>query len=129
MTAKVKKLQNVYLATRDVAAQSAFYESVLGLPLKFRDGDRWVQYNTGDAGGAGFSIACLEEAKPAESGAVLVFEVDDFDGIEASVKQAGGEVTGIRDMGSHGAVLSMRDPEGNIVQMFRRAPKADGDKS
>jgi catechol-2,3-dioxygenase len=25
-------------------------------------------------------------------------------------------------MGSHGAVLSLRDPEGNIVQLFRRAP-------
>lgn len=124
MTAKVKKLQNVYLVARDVAAQSAFYESVLGLPLKFRDGERWVQYTTGEGAVTGFSLACLDEAKPAESGAVLVFEVEDFDGIEASVKEAGGEVTGIRDMGSHGAVLSMRDPEGNIVQMFRRAPKA-----
>jgi predicted enzyme related to lactoylglutathione lyase len=125
MTAKVKKLQNVYLAARNVAAQSAFYDSVLGLPLKFRDGDRWVQYTTGEGGNTGFSLACLDEAKPAESGAVLVFEVEDFDGVETQVAQAGGEVTGIRDMGSHGAVLSLRDPEGNIVQMFRRAPKAD----
>jgi predicted enzyme related to lactoylglutathione lyase len=125
MSARVKKLQNVYLVARDVAAQSAFYETVLGLPLKFRDGERWVQYQTGEAGSTGFSLACLDEAKPADAGAVLVFEVEDFDGIEATVKAAGGAVTGIRDMGSHGAVLSMRDPEGNIVQMFRRAPKAD----
>lgn len=124
MTAKVKRLQNVYLAAHDVAAQSAFYESVLGLPLKFRDADRWVQYTTGEGSSTGFSLACLDEAKPAESGAVLVFEVEDFDGLEAQVAKAGGEVTGIRDMGSHGAVLSLRDPEGNIVQMFRRAPKA-----
>lgn len=124
MNTPVMKLQNVYLVARDVAAQSAFYDAVLGLPLKFRDGERWVQYQTGEAGSTGFSIACLDEAKPAASGAVLVFEVDNFDGIEASVSAAGGEVTGIRDMGSHGAVLSMRDPEGNTVQMFRRAPKA-----
>lgn len=125
MTATVKRLQNVYLAARDVGAQSAFYEAVLGLPLKFRDGDRWVQYQTGEAGGTGFSLACLEEASPATSGAVLVFEVQDFDGVQALVQHAGGEVTGMRDMGSHGAVLSMRDPEGNTVQLFRRAPQAD----
>lgn len=125
MTATVKKLQNVYLVARDVGAQSAFYETVLGLPLKFRDGDRWVQYQTGEAGSTGFSLACLDEARPATSGAVLVFEVQDFDGVEALVRRAGGEVIGVRDMGSHGAVLSMRDPEGNTVQMFRRAPLVD----
>jgi len=123
MSVKVRKLHNVYLAARDVAAQAAFYEAVLGLPLKFRDGERWLQYGTGE-GSTGFSLASLEESTPAESGAVLVFEVEDFEGVQASVEQAGGEVTGIRDMGSHGAVLSMRDPEGNVVQMFRRAPKA-----
>lgn len=122
MTAKVKKLQNVYLAARDVAAQAVFYEAVFGLTLKFRDGERWVQYQTGDSNTA-FSLACQQEAAPAASGLVLVFEVEDFHGVEESVVAAGGEVAGIRDMGGHGAVLSMRDPEGNIVQMFRRAPK------
>ncbi|HEX7891811.1 MAG TPA: VOC family protein [Ramlibacter sp.] len=120
MSSKAKRLQNVYLVARDVAAQSAFYERVLGLPAKFRDGTRWAQY---DAGGPGFAIACAEEARPAENGAVLVFEVDDFEGVEESVVAAGGRVEARRDMGSHGSVLSLSDPEGNIVQMFRRAPK------
>jgi predicted enzyme related to lactoylglutathione lyase len=120
MNSKARRLQNVYLVARDVAAQSAFYENVLGLPLKFRDGERWAQY---DAGGPGFAISCAEEARPAEAGAVLVFEVDRFDGLEEAIVQAGGSVAARRDMGSHGTVLSLRDPEGNIVQMFRRAPK------
>ncbi len=123
MTANVKKLQNVYLVARNVAALATFYENVLGLALKFRDGERWVQYQT-DNSGTGFSLACQEEALPAVSGAVLVFEVDDFAGVEASVEQAGGEVIGIRDMGSHGAVLSIQDLEGNIVQLFQRPIKA-----
>lgn len=120
MSSKAKRLQNVYLVARDVAAQSAFYERVLGLPAKFRDGARWSQY---DAGGPGFAIACAEEAQPAQGGTVMVFEVDDFDGVEESVTAGGGRIEARRDMGSHGAVLSLRDPEGNIVQMFRRAPK------
>jgi predicted enzyme related to lactoylglutathione lyase len=121
MSGKARRLQNVYLVARDVAAQSSFYEGILGLPLKFRDGERWAQY---DAGGAGFAIACAEEARPAEAGAVMVFEIDDLEGIEESVVGAGGRVEGRRDMGSHGSVLSLRDPEGNIVQMFRRAAKS-----
>jgi hypothetical protein len=32
----------------------------------------------------------------------------------------------LRDMGSHGCVLSLRDPEGNVVQLFKRAPRAAG---
>lgn len=120
MSSKAKRLQNVYLVARDVAAQCAFYEGVLGLPVKFRDGERWAQY---DAGGSAFAISCAEEARPAESGAVMVFEVDDFEGVEESVVRAGGRIEARRDMGSHGAVLSLRDPEGNVVQMFRRAPK------
>jgi predicted enzyme related to lactoylglutathione lyase len=120
MNGKAKRLQNVYLVARDVAAQSAFYERVLGLPAKFRDGDRWAQYA---AGGPGFAIACAEEAKPAQGGTVMVFEVEDFEGVEDAVVAGGGRIEARRDMGSHGAVLSLRDPEGNIVQLFRRAPR------
>lgn len=126
MSQKAKRLQNVYLVARDVPRLSAFYDEVLGLPLKFRDGERWAQYN---AGGTGFSLACPQEAAPATAGAVLVFEVDDFARMAAQVAQAGGEVIATRDMGSHGSVMSLRDPEGNIVQLFRRAAIPQGDSN
>lgn len=118
MSAKVKRLQNVHVAGRNIAALSMFYEQVLGLPLKFRDGDRWVQY---DAGGVGFSLAGPGEAAPSQQGAVAVFEVEDFEGLVARAEASGGQVEGIRDMGSHGSVMSMRDCEGNLIQLFRRA--------
>jgi predicted enzyme related to lactoylglutathione lyase len=50
----------------------------------------------------------------------MVFEVDDFSAVTDRVTAAGGAVLGTRDMGAHGAVLSLRDPEGNIVQLFKR---------
>ncbi|NML47649.1 glyoxalase [Ramlibacter sp. G-1-2-2] len=112
---EVKRLQNVYLVAQRPGELNAFYESALGLKLKFRDGDRWIQY------GAGMALACPEEAAPATSGAVLVFEVDEFDSAKERITAAGGAVLAERDMGSHGAVLSLRDPEGNIVQLFKRA--------
>jgi predicted enzyme related to lactoylglutathione lyase len=51
----------------------------------------------------------------------MVFEVEDFAPAQERIAAAGGQVLGVRDMGSHGAVLSLRDPEGNVVQLFKRA--------
>jgi predicted enzyme related to lactoylglutathione lyase len=114
-----RRLQNVYVAAKQPQQLHDFYTAALGLQLKFNDGDRWFQYGIGNTN---VSLACLEEAAPATSGLVMVFEVDDFDGARERITAAGGQVLGMRDMGSHGAVLSLRDPEGNIVQLFRRAP-------
>ncbi len=114
-----KRVQNVFVVAKEPASLHAFYEGALGLPMKFRDGDRWIQYGVGNTNVA---LACLEEAAPATSGLVMVLEVDDFEGAQERIVAAGGQVLGMRDMGSHGAVLSLRDPEGNIVQLFRRAP-------
>ncbi|KWT84324.1 hypothetical protein APY03_4184 [Variovorax sp. WDL1] len=112
-----KRLQNVFVVAERPAELHAFYESALGLQLKFRDKDRWIQYGVGNTSVA---LACREEALPATSGVVMVFEVDDIAATAERVAAAGGEVLGTRDMGSHGAVLSLRDPEGNIVQLFMR---------
>lgn len=112
------RVQHVYVVAREPGALHAFYESALGLALKFRDGDRWLQYGVGHSNVA---LACAEEAVPATAGLVMVLEVKDFDGATERITAAGGQVLGLRDMGGHGAVLSLRDPEGNIVQLFRKA--------
>ena len=113
-----QRLQNVFVVAERPAELHAFYESALGLKLKFRDQDRWFQYGVGNTSVA---VACKEEAAPATSGLVMVFEVEDFAGAEERIAGAGGQVLGMRDMGAHGAVMSLRDPEGNIVQLFKRA--------
>jgi predicted enzyme related to lactoylglutathione lyase len=112
-----KRLQNVFVVAERPAELHAFYESALGLQLKFRDKDRWIQYGVGNTNVA---LACREEAVPATSGVVMVFEVSDFASTAERVAAAGGEVLASRDMGPHGAVMSLRDPEGNIVQLFKR---------
>ena len=117
-TTPPKRLQNVYVVAVRPAELHAFYESALGLQLKFRDQERWFQYGVGNTSVA---LACREEAAPAKSGLVMVFEVEDFAAAQERIAGAGGEVLGIRDLGAHGAVLSLRDPEGNVVQLFKRA--------
>ena len=119
--ASPKRVQNVFVVAKEPSRLHAFYEGALGLPMKFRDGDRWIQYGVGHTNVA---LACLEEAAPATSGLVMVLEVDDFEGAQERIVAGGGHVLGLRDMGDHGAVLSLRDPEGNLVQLFRRAAPA-----
>ena len=113
-----KRLQNVFVVAQRPAELHAFYTSALGLKLKFSDQDRWIQYAVGNTNVA---LASKEEAAPATSGLVMVFEVGEFDGAQERITAAGGQVLGVRDMGAHGAVLSLRDPEGNLVQLFRPA--------
>ena len=113
-----KRLQNVFVVARKPGELHAFYADALGLPLKFRDQDRWIQYGVGNTNVA---LASPEEAAPASAGLVMVFEVEDFEGAQERISAAGGQVLGVRDMGSHGTVLSLRDPEGNLVQLFKRA--------
>ena len=115
---EVKRLQNVYLVAGDVAGTRAFYERVLGLRPKFSDAERWIQY---DAHGSGFAVGALAEGVAGQAGAVPVFEVQDFADAERLVGEAGGSVEGIRHMGTHGRVLTLRDPAGNAVQLFCRA--------
>lgn len=112
-----KSLQNVFVVAQQPAALHEFYEQALGLELKFRDQDRWIQYRVGRANVA---LACPQESLPATRGVVMVFEVDEFEQAAQRVIAFGAEVLGMRDMGTHGAVLSLRDPEGNIVQLYKR---------
>lgn len=114
----VKRLQNAYLVVGDMDRADAFYRIVLGAQPKFRDADRWSQYSLG---GANFSLSSTGEAPEGFTGCMLVFEVDDLDAVRAQAIAAGGRIEGERDMSSHGRVLTLRDPEGNLLQLFAKA--------
>lgn len=113
----IKKLQNAYYVTRDMDRAVAFYRDALGLALKFRDGERWAQF---DAGGVNFSLSSPEEAAPGAQGAVVILEVDDLDVAQSRLAEQGVAVLDPRDMGAHGRSCAFRDPDGNLVQLFQR---------
>jgi predicted enzyme related to lactoylglutathione lyase len=112
------KLKYGTVCSRDVTRAVRFYTEALGIGLKFQDGERWAQF---DLGGAGLAIASPAEFPVGASGAVLVFEVADLARSTAAVAAAGGTVVEQRDMGSHGRVATVRDPDGNLLQLFARA--------
>lgn len=111
-------MQNVYLVAHDVGRVADFWQRALGLSVRFRDADRWVQLQAGDQA---FAIASLAEGVPGQVGAVPVFEVDDLQAQAAAIVEQGGRVLSTRDMGDHGRVLTFSDPDGNVAQLLRRA--------
>ncbi len=114
----VEKLQNAYYVTGDMERAVGFYRDALGLDLMFQDGEKWTQFK---AGGVNFAMASKEEAADSAVGATIVFEVPDIDAARGAIENAGGEILDLRDMGDHGRTLSIRDPDGNLVQLYQRA--------
>ncbi|MDQ0472118.1 VOC family protein [Labrys wisconsinensis] len=119
---RLPRLQNVFYGVTDMPRARRFYEALFAPALKYADGERWIQY---DAGGSPFALAGAGEAHASMMGAAAVFEVGDLTACEALVSQSGGTVLEARDMGAHGTTLVVRDPEGNVVHLWSRAPRAN----
>jgi predicted enzyme related to lactoylglutathione lyase len=114
----LKRIQSVYYTVKDMDRAVDFYTNVFGMKLKFRDGNKWAQF---DGGNVGVALSSPEESASMEGGAVVAMEVDDMAAYEEKLTGAGATVVQRRDMGSHGKVVAFRDSEGNIVQLFAKA--------
>ena len=117
----VKRIQNAYYVVADMERTVAFYRD-LGLTLKFQDGARWAQF---DVAGAALALSSAEEGAVAPGdGAVVTLEVDDLDATARALGNHGTAIVRpIRDMGPHGRTMAIRDPEGNVIQLYQRASK------
>ncbi len=52
-----------------------------------------------------------------------MFEVESLEAAVVALQSAGAPIqSGVVDMGSHGRILTVRDPAGNPIQLFQRAP-------
>ena len=113
----VLRLQNLSLPARDMERAAAFWSDVMGADLRFRDGGHWAQFSLA---GQNLALAGSRETAPGQNGPAPVFEVDDLDAFSVTIEAGGGAGLETRDMGDHGRVVSCRDPEGNIFQLFQR---------
>jgi predicted enzyme related to lactoylglutathione lyase len=118
------KIKHVYLTASQPARLAEFYAKA-GLTVRFADGERWIQFRTE---GPAFCVSGLEESAAAvSSNAVVVFEVDKIEPVLQRCVDAGATVIApARDMGSHGRVAQIRDPDNNIIQFFEAAEKPTG---
>jgi predicted enzyme related to lactoylglutathione lyase len=104
----------------DLARARKFYEGLLGLkPTDEPTTVPWIEY---DLGNATFALGCYEGWKTSADGAMVAFEVDDFEKSVAELKQAGVPVTfdPMETPICHFAIV--RDPDGNAVMIHKRKP-------
>lgn len=115
----VKKFSSAYYVVKDMDKAVGFYQDILGLNIKFRDGDRWTQF---DVNGVAVALADPSEGTvPPGGGGTVVLEVDDLGEMRDKLTQNGVTVNDIVDMGEHGRYFTAVDPAGNIVQIFARS--------
>ena len=103
---------------KDMAAARRFYEDTLGLKVDMNFQDVWIEY---DIAGGTFAITNMDERHVAGAkGAVVAFEVADFDACVTTLKSKG--VGFVQEPFATPvcrlAVIS--DPDGNDVIIHRR---------
>jgi predicted enzyme related to lactoylglutathione lyase len=114
----VEKVRYTYLVVDDMNAAVAFYRDGLGLKLKFQDGERWSEFDAG--GGTAIALSSRDESGVGVKGPVVVFQVSDAEGLAASLAARGAEILARRDMGAHGCLIALREPSGNVFQLFEK---------
>jgi predicted enzyme related to lactoylglutathione lyase len=115
----IKKFSSAYYVVKNMDRAVTFYQDVLGMNVKFRDGNRWTQF---DVNGVGVALADPSEGTvPPGGGGTVVLEVDSLLETREALVKSGAAVNDIVDMGGHGKYFTVKDPEGNIVQIFARS--------
>jgi catechol 2,3-dioxygenase-like lactoylglutathione lyase family enzyme len=107
----IEKLGNVFYRVSDMDAAVTFYAQVLGLPLKFRDGNNWAAFDV-----AGVTLA-LEGGAP-QGGATVSLRVSDLDQVVATLRQSGARVSEPVD-GPHERRAELTDPAGNTLVLYQ----------
>lgn len=107
---------NVLYPVGDVAQATAFYDSVLGLPVKFQDGERFAAVDAGP-----LSLALAGPAEDVTVGRVAAsFKVDDVEAAVARAREAGATVVHEAERGPHEIRAVVLDPWDNPVVVYKR---------
>ncbi len=116
----IKEIAFTAYPAKDVAGLRKWYEDTLG--LKFNgayEEDGVEQYNEANIGNGYFSLMThkwIEREPGSASG--IVFEVDDIDGVVASLRSKGAEVGDPYETPVC-KIASLNDPEGNKVSLHQ----------
>jgi predicted enzyme related to lactoylglutathione lyase len=107
----------------DMARSRAFYEGVLGLKNTNEPTTvPWIEY---DLGNATLGLGAYPGWTPSRDGAMIAFEVDDFEKAISELKQAGVPVhyDSTETPICHFAIF--RDPDDNALMIHKRKPGND----
>jgi predicted enzyme related to lactoylglutathione lyase len=104
----------------DLARARKFYEGMLGLkPTEEPTTVPWIEYELGNAT---LGLGAYPGWTPSADGAMLAFEVDDFEKALAELKQAGVPVHYDATETPICNFAIVRDPDGNALMIHKRKP-------
>ena len=122
----IERLRQVFVHAHNLHEQCRFYET-LGFKLRFRDGDRWAQFDTGDAS---FALAGDEEALGAAPGEWLpVFEVPSLEVSMTEARAAGAPWARCATWASTAARCEWQTTPAHRSRSFRRPEDGPGGKA
>jgi predicted enzyme related to lactoylglutathione lyase len=102
----------------DMAKARAFYEGLLGLKVTHSFGDGWIEY---DLGAGTFVVTSMDENhKPGIKGAVVAFEVEDFDKAMSHLKERHAKFINEPSDTPVCRVAVIADPDGNEIILHKR---------
>jgi len=119
MDRPIGRLGTVILPADDFQRTVDFCTHALGLPLKFRDGDRWAAF---DAGGITLAVAGGTE-KPPGGAIALSFKVEDVAAAMARAVKGGGTVVAEVAEGPHEIRGAVKNRAGHVVYFYAPKPK------
>jgi catechol 2,3-dioxygenase-like lactoylglutathione lyase family enzyme len=108
----IQRIGNVFYRTRDMDAAVRFYSDVLGLSMKFRDGDHWAAFDVG-----GMTLALEGGGAGGPGGATVSLRVDGLDALVADLRGKGASVAD-PVAGPHERRAELRDPDGNVLMLY-----------
>ncbi len=119
----IKQFSNVSVWSNDLNNLLPFYRDVLGLKTSM-ESERFVVFGGGD--GPAFCLGSHTEVSGKNSDParhMVGFDVDDIQGMTEQLKGKGVEfVEEPADQGDGFWIATLKDPEGNLVQLFQGTP-------
>ena len=110
-----KKIHMVILMQTDLAAGVVFYQK-LGLNLKFHLKNKWAEFELGEV-----KLGLFPGNERQEWRTGIVFEIDDIKRLYEKMND-GIEFVGEPIEKIHGIMVSIKDPNGNIVDLYQPTP-------
>jgi catechol 2,3-dioxygenase-like lactoylglutathione lyase family enzyme len=114
MSNDIERIGNAFYRVRDMERAVAFYRDVLGLRLKFRDGDDWAAF---DVGGSTLALSATDQRGTAGAGATLSLKVADVDGWAREAAGRGGALPA-PESGAHERTVTVTDPDGHRLIVY-----------
>jgi glyoxylase I family protein len=102
-------VETVFYQVCDMDRAIGFYQDVLGLELKRREGNDWAEFALG---GVELALSGELAVAPSQGGATVVLRTGDMDALEARLAEKGVRKGRVEDLGG-ARMLDIYDPDGN----------------